>query len=83
MQNLRKSCLLRRFGDLVGTALEQFPIAAGFCAAVERVQRGIVNPGNAGFCLCFAVHLVIAGSPTDSLRMHFALVLCLYSEDVS
>lgn len=49
MQNLRKLCLSGRFGDLVGTALEQFPIAAGFCASVERVQRGIVSPRNAGF----------------------------------
>lgn len=49
MQNLRKLCLSRRFGDLVGTALEQFPIDAGFCAAVERVQGGIVNAGKLAF----------------------------------
>lgn len=67
----------------MGTALEQFPKAAGFCAAVERVHRGIVNPGNAGFCLWLAEHLVIAGSRRDSLRMNFTLVLCLYSDDVS
>lgn len=42
-----------------------------------------MNPGNTGFALCFAVDLVIAGSPTDSLCMHFTLALCLYSKDVS
>lgn len=83
MQNLRKLCLSRRLGDLVGTALGQFPTDAGFCAAVERVQGGIVNAGNAGLCLCFAVRLVVAGSLRDSLRMNFTLLLCLYSEDVS
>lgn len=52
MQNLRKLCLSGGFGDLVGTTLKLFPMDAGFCAAVKRVQRrGIMNPENAGFCL--------------------------------
>lgn len=81
MQNLRKLCLSGKLGNLVGTAVEQFPVSAGICAAGGSTERNR-GPWKRVICSVICCRSGDGRSLKDSLCMCFTLALCLYSKGV-